>query len=487
MAYIGNNPAHVGNYQEVDALTGFNGVKTSFALTANSKAISPAKSGQLLVSINGVMQEPDDSGTNGFKVVGSNIVFSGPPASGDSSWLMFQGQNVDIGTPSEGVVSESKLNVSNSPTNGYVLTAQSGATGGLTWAADSTSDSTKLPLAGGTMTGTIATFTSTGIDDNATSTAITIDSSENVTVGTGFLTLGTENSVEGRIDLTNETSTGTGVRLRTNGNSYLNGGNVGIGTSSPASARGIAGSVLHISDTPDAALRITDTGGSDFEISAETNTWLGTVDDTDLILGANNSERIRITNGGNVGIGTSSPSYNFEVSGGSSEGFVLRSTNSYQVGMSLRYNTNTIAARWCTHASMAGVSSTDVSSGFYVDNGQNFNIGFGTVVKVYVTPSGDLTAVGNITAYSDERIKENISEIPNALDAVDAIRGVTYTRTDTKEDGVGVIAQEVEEVFPELIHESNDGIKSVNYNGLVGVLFAAVKELSAKVKQLENK
>ena len=103
-----------------------------------------------------------------------------------------------------------------------------------------------------------------------------------------------------------------------------------------------------------------------------------------------------------------------------------------------------------------------------------------------LTINGALTATGNITAYSDERIKENIQEIPNALDAVDAIRGVSYTRTDTKEDSVGVIAQEVEALFPELISEHKDGIKSVNYNGLIGVLFSAVKELSTKVKELES-
>jgi hypothetical protein len=110
MAYIGNSPANVGNYQEVDDISGsFDGSLVTFALTASSKAISPAKSGQLLVSVNGVMQEPDDSGTNGFKVVGSNIVFSGPPASGSSSWIMFQGQNVDIGTPSDATVGTDQL------------------------------------------------------------------------------------------------------------------------------------------------------------------------------------------------------------------------------------------------------------------------------------------------------------------------------------------------------------------------------------------
>ena len=105
MAYIGNSPANVGNYQIVDDISSsFNGSLTSFALTSGSIAITPAKSGQLLVGVNGVMQEPDDTGTNGFKVSGSNVVFSSPPASGDTFWAVYQGQNVDIGTPSNDVV-----------------------------------------------------------------------------------------------------------------------------------------------------------------------------------------------------------------------------------------------------------------------------------------------------------------------------------------------------------------------------------------------
>jgi hypothetical protein len=109
MAYIGNSPANVGSYQEVDTISTFNGSLTSFALTAGSSAISPAKSGQLLVSLNGVMQEPDDTGTNGFKVSGSNIVFSSAPATGSTFWAMFQGNNVDVGTPSAGVVGLTEL------------------------------------------------------------------------------------------------------------------------------------------------------------------------------------------------------------------------------------------------------------------------------------------------------------------------------------------------------------------------------------------
>jgi len=110
MAYIGNSPANVGNYQIVDDISSsFNGSLTSFALTSGSIAITPAKSGQLLVGVNGVMQEPDDTGTNGFKVSGSNVVFSSPPANGDTFWAVYQGQNVDIGTPSAGTVGTTQL------------------------------------------------------------------------------------------------------------------------------------------------------------------------------------------------------------------------------------------------------------------------------------------------------------------------------------------------------------------------------------------
>ena len=105
MAYIGNSPANVGNYQIIDDISSsFNGSTTSFALASGSITITPAKSGQLLVGVNGVMQQPDDTGTNGFKVSGSNVVFSSPPASGDTFWAVYQGQNVDIGTPSDDVV-----------------------------------------------------------------------------------------------------------------------------------------------------------------------------------------------------------------------------------------------------------------------------------------------------------------------------------------------------------------------------------------------
>jgi uncharacterized protein YceH (UPF0502 family) len=102
---------------------------------------------------------------------------------------------------------------------------------------------------------------------------------------------------------------------------------------------------------------------------------------------------------------------------------------------------------------------------------------------------GSLTANGNITAYSDIRVKDNVETIPNALDKLDQIRGVTYTRTDRDDKErryAGVIAQEIEKVLPEAIFE-NEEYKSVDYNATIGLLIQAVKELTDKVKALEAK
>ena len=103
--------------------------------------------------------------------------------------------------------------------------------------------------------------------------------------------------------------------------------------------------------------------------------------------------------------------------------------------------------------------------------------------------AGAIVAGGNVTAYSDIRIKANIETIPSALDKLDQIRGVTYTRTDLEDKEqryAGVIAQEIEAVLPEAVRDLGD-IKAVDYNATIALLIQAVKELTDKVKALEAK
>lgn len=101
--------------------------------------------------------------------------------------------------------------------------------------------------------------------------------------------------------------------------------------------------------------------------------------------------------------------------------------------------------------------------------------------------SGNFTASGNITAYSDERLKENIVTIPNALDKVLALRGVEFDRNGVH--NIGLIAQEVQKVIPEIVLENSDEMKtlSVAYANLVGLLIEAIKEQQTQIDELKAK
>ena len=96
--------------------------------------------------------------------------------------------------------------------------------------------------------------------------------------------------------------------------------------------------------------------------------------------------------------------------------------------------------------------------------------------------SGDFVATGNITAYSDERLKDNIATIDNALDKVSKMRGVMFTKDG--ELSSGVIAQEMEQVAPELVKEGE--YKSVAYGNTIGYLIEAIKELKAEINELKG-
>ena len=101
----------------------------------------------------------------------------------------------------------------------------------------------------------------------------------------------------------------------------------------------------------------------------------------------------------------------------------------------------------------------------------------------YNPSNGTLSAV-NVNSLSDSRFKENVETIENAVGKVNQLRGVEYDWSNGTGASVGVIAQEVQEVYPQLIKDGGDRL-TVNYNGLVGLLLQAVKELSAEVEALK--
>lgn len=112
-----------------------------------------------------------------------------------------------------------------------------------------------------------------------------------------------------------------------------------------------------------------------------------------------------------------------------------------------------------------------------------------TALSLDMSAAGAATFNNDVTAFSDVRLKENIETITNALDKVCQIRGVTFDRIDTNGPRqMGVIAQEIEEVAPEVVREdsSDDKIKSVAYGNMVALLIESIKELNEKVERLEE-
>tara|TARA_R110002020_G_scaffold16456_4_gene58092 strand:- start:918 stop:1604 length:687 start_codon:yes stop_codon:yes gene_type:complete len=118
------------------------------------------------------------------------------------------------------------------------------------------------------------------------------------------------------------------------------------------------------------------------------------------------------------------------------------------------------------------------------------SVGFITARSGIKVLAGGIDAVGVVTATtfnstSDIKLKNNVTTVVNALEVINQLRGVRF---DWKESGVGdygVIAQELEEILPELVSQGDP--KTVNYNGIIGVLIESIKELSEKVKSLEDK
>ena len=130
------------------------------------------------------------------------------------------------------------------------------------------------------------------------------------------------------------------------------------------------------------------------------------------------------------------------------------------------------------------------SSHTYLDSAANTYIQSGSTNKFTFASNGDFTATGNVGAYSDMALKEDIYQIENALEKVNKLRGVHFTRKSNNSKEIGVVANEVEKVVPELVDEHEDEelgkIKTMKYANTVGLLIEAVKDLSKQVEELKN-
>ena len=125
----------------------------------------------------------------------------------------------------------------------------------------------------------------------------------------------------------------------------------------------------------------------------------------------------------------------------------------------------------------------DANTTYTAGNGMTLS---GTSFLMSGSYTGNFTATGDITAYSDDTLKTNVQLIDGALGRVQAIRGVTFDRISDGSTSTGVIAQELKAVLPEAVHTDANGVHSVAYGNITGLLIEAVKELSEQVNSLKK-
>ena len=189
---------------------------------------------------------------------------------------------------------------------------------------------------------------------------------------------------------------------------------------------------------------------------------------------------------GNIGIGTTSPAANLEISSGTDGDAVLRieadeNNNSqhedYNPSIEFFQDGGSHGMKMGLTENAGGTYNSFVF--FVTKDGVE-----STTPALVIEQDGDLQIQGTATAAgttltSDARLKNNIKPLPSSLEKVLNLRGISYewkAQNETSKQ-IGVVAQEVEAVYPELVHTSESGYKSVSYSKLVAPLIEAVKEI----------
>ena len=332
--------------------------------------------------------------------------------------------------------------------------------------------------------------------NNATNSGYVVLQKNASTVSDWYVSGGTEATFRGvGVPLTLISTGANYIRAEVNGSERMritSAGNVGIGTSSPSvklrveSADADYISVFRNTNASGYGLQVLTQGsGTNLAFQVRTN--------------AANTDAFQVLDSGNVGIGTTSPQFGIDLRRGSgANAYLLAAGNNNgttagllvgqdTTGLSLiwQYGANPITF-WTNSTERTRISST---GGFSV----------GTTAD---PGAGAIYATGNITAYysSDIKFKENVRDIPDALATVNAIGGKLF---DWKDDYIeskggadgyfvqkadfGVVAQDVQKVFPIAVRTREDGSLAVDYEKLGALAFAALVELTKRVEALEAK
>jgi putative lipoic acid-binding regulatory protein len=290
-----------------------------------------------------------------------------------------------------------------------------------------------------------------------------------------------------------------------------NSGDVGIGTTSPAAKLEVNGTSLlrglvNIT-TSGEMLRLNDTNSSgnpymSFYQSGARRSFIQHNDSGDYLklaseyggisfftgTGGTSTQKMTILSGGDVGIGTTSPGSRLSVIDAStgrtwSDYFATVATFERNSDS----NINIVSSNTGNGAIWFGDTSSMVRGRIrYAHNGDEMSFWVSAAPRATLDSSGNLAITGTLSQNSDIVLKENVEDIDGALEKVKQLRGVEFNMIGDDKKQLGVIAQEVEKVLPELVTEK-DNIRSVAYGNIAAVLIEAIKEQQNQIENLESR
>ena len=435
------------------------------AVVAGNKLTGGGTSGSVTLGLasNNISQWTNDSGytTNVGDITGvtAGTNLTGGGTSGSVTLNMATG---GVGAGSYGSTSNStKIDNITVDAYGRVTAVTTGATGSGNGSV--TSIATTAPILGGTITSSGTISLRTPVSGNWHNGGAIVVGTDGLSEIGRYLDFHTTNTSTGDYD----------VRLQADTSGKLH---------SSATIRS-EGNLEAVGNMEAGYLRTT--YGSQYQPShsftSDTNTGMYRPGTDQIGFAAGGANRMNISTSAisttvNLGVGTSSPSTRLHVDGVG----LIRDSNgvgdfylgNYATANHFRFHTN------------------NSNTYFDMNCGNIYWRDGGSTRYTFFPSTANMTVNGTITQNSDSRVKENVVEISDCISKVQAMRGVYYNRTDinTEATKVGVIAQEVETVLPELIIESpEDGLKSVAYSELTAVLINAIKEQQEIIEDLKTR